>query len=283
MNGFSERQPWETDKEWSQRLQAQRDAIRMPTVTLTQYRTDGVLKRKGWKPKCAGHKGGRKKDCTKPCPRSLKKLIFLLNNCDDPMRGFATLTMPPNVCNAVPPKVHYKFIEAAIKRCKYQKLTPLVWVKEFQENESIHWHLFCRASTGQPGTINEQMTRDWSTWMTNYYRRYHVDAYSTHYMEFGNGKDFHGCVRWEELQSDAGGKYAGKEGAKRYQKFAPERFRSAGGRWWGKIGEINVTPTGVKKVQVDRIATAKIKIGGEVLHIATNLQFNHGTNGKHSH
>ena len=246
-------------------------------MTLETYRTDAVLKRKSWTPKCAGSTGGRRKTGARPGARSMKKLIFLLNNCDVPMRGFLTVTMAKAVCDRNPVQTHYAFFKAAIKRLKYQGFSPFVWVKEFQKNGSIHWHVFTQKGVGAPGEINMPMTNDWSRWAVNYYRKHWIDERSEKYMLVGNGKDFFGACRWEELASEAGGMYAGKEAGKRYQKDAPERFAMQGGHWWRAVGKIDCTPTGTKTVPVTSLHTVKCKIGGSEQVIATKLQFNRGS------
>jgi len=253
--------------------------------TLIQYRTDAVLKR-SYTPACAGHKSQRGKIDNKPSKRSLQRLVFLLNNCDVPMTTMITLTMPPKVNDSASVQQHKDFLFAAIKRLRRGKLkaSQAVWVREFQDNESVHWHIFTDGNIREnilPGMVDVTETDNWCQWMAKYYNdRGHCTAIDFKHMRIGNNADFHGCVRVERLFESAGGQYAGKEGAKRYQKHAPPKW-DEGGRWWGRSGKITCTEIREQKVLTKNLDGCKIKTKlGEEIEVKYKNQFNRGVNGK---
>lgn len=193
------------------------------------------------------------------------------------MQSMMTVTMTPEVCNLASVPQHFAFREATCKRLKYQGYKNFVWVREFTEADVIHWHYFLENKVAAPYQINLELCADWSRWMVNYYHtRIAMSERDRHYMANGNNDDHYGCCRWEGLGSDAGGRYAGKEGGKRYQKESPERFQPFGGRWHGTIGEVKCTKIASKKVAASTLHTVKVKIGGKEQVVATKTQYNRG-------
>lgn len=67
-------------------------------------------------------------------------------------------------------------------------------------------------------------------------------------MRNGDGKDFGGCCQFERLLTHAAGRYAGKEGSKRYQKLAPKKWRSSGCAWWRCSSNVKCSP--IDSIQV---------------------------------
>lgn len=256
---------------------------------VTVYRTDAVVNRRSWTPACAGTVGERGKIGAAPSSRSLRNLVFTLNNCDVPMRSMLTLTMSPLCHQLAEPGMHRKAFKLALQRLRDTGIRHWVWVREFQSNGSVHWHVFTERSVAKPGDVNEDMTRDWiDYWSSLYWDRIHkytgnVKAFaaklkrSRWHMENGNGGDFRGCCRFEELKTEAAGRYASKEGAKRFQKIAPGDWMLEGGGWWRAARCVECTPIKTAYVNADSLSTQSVTIGnGNKIDVAMKLQYSLG-------
>lgn len=254
---------------------------------LTVYRVDAIVNRRGWTPSCAGHVSERGKIGGAPSSRSLRNLVFVLNNSDIRMESMLTLTMTPLCHQKCSPAMHRKACKLALQRLRDQGIRDYVWVREFQKNGSVHWHIFTSETVGAPGDVNHELSHDWRMWWCSLYwdkiigeskvpkiKKRH--AISRARMERGNGKDFHGSCRFEQLKSEAAGRYAAKEGAKRFQKHAPGKWKNEGGAWWRASKSIVCTP--IKEVYVpgSTLETVTIKIKNQPVEVAYKLQQNRG-------
>ena len=249
------------------------------------YRIDAVIDRRGWTPACAGTVSERGKIGNVPSSRSLQNLIFRLNNCDVPMRSMLTLTMTPLCHNLVPPAVHRKaFRNNALQRLRDMKVRDWLWVREFQGNGSVHWHVFTALDVGAPGQVNEDLSHDWSIWWSALYwdRLITSPANKDHAkrrkisrarMERGNFKKFKGCCRWEQLKTEAAGRYAAKEGAKRFQKKAVGEWEHEGGAWWRSNKGMTCTPIRQEYVYTKDLASRTVDLpDGKQIDVAYKLQ-----------
>ena len=254
---------------------------RLKTSTLVLYRTDAVVYR-SFKPACAGTvTAGKGEVGGKPSWRSLQRLVFLLNNCDTPMESMLTLTMTPPVFRNNSVKFHRNVMTLAGKKLRYDGVENYVWVREFQKNNSVHWHYFTDMKVSErPGAVNELLSDRWRRWMVNHYRRHGwISNDCCRGMLNGNGRDFRGCCRFEQLRDSAGGRYAGKEGSKRFQKSANRGWEKAG-RWWAATKGVVCTPISTAKVAADKLQTATIKVDGEDHEVIHKIQFNRGIEGQ---
>jgi hypothetical protein len=147
-----------------------------------------------------------------------------------------------------------------------------VWVREFQSNGSVHWHIFLAIDVAASGAVNEQMTRDLSAWWAEYYGHMNATARDVKFMKHGDGRDFLGSVRVEQLREDAAGRYAGKEGAKRFQKLAPPKWKQ-GGAWWRGSRGLTCTPLFEAMVPASRIAKTLVEIKGNTEEVAYRMQY----------
>lgn len=243
---------------------------------LETYRTDAVLVR-SYTPACAGTVSKGAKILNKPSRRSLNRLVFLLNNCDIPMRSMLTITIQKDVEQKNSVEFHIATLKAALQKLRRDGCGQYVWVREYQEKyKTVHWHIFTDMVVGDVGgEVNTLLSRSWSSWMVNRYEKAWCPAKHAQHMRFGDGKEFKGCCRFEVLHGEAGGQYAGKEGSKRHQKEPPERWKGAGAWWRGSRG-ITCTPTGTKKVNGARLEAATVKIKGEEFEVPYRVQFNRG-------
>lgn len=241
------------------------------------YRTDAILLRT-YKPKCAGTISKRGKIKIRPSKRSLNRLVFLLNNCDTPMESMLTITMPLQLSKKNSVDFHNRTLKAALEKLRREGVKQWAWVREFQTNGSVHWHIFTDLKVASPGSTDVGHSKRWSNWMANRYLR---DGWSNEKHRINMISDSHdgfvGCCRWEQLMGDIGGRYAGKEGSKRFQKIAPKRWRDKGGAWWRCSRNVKCTPTGVKHVDGEQLECATIDIAGEKREIPYRIQFNKGT------
>ena len=250
---------------------------RRRTMDVQQYRTDAVVVSRSWKPACAhqpterGCVGGR------PSKKSLNRLVFLLNNCDIPMQSMFTITMSDEVSRRNSVEFHQSTLKAALQKMRRDGITQYTWVREFQRNGSVHWHVFTDLWVAAPGVVNEELSSIWSHWMVDRYRDGWINARCALNMTNSSRGGFVGCVRVEQLHGDIGGRYAGKEGSKRFQKIAPARWAN-GGRWWGNSRNMNCTAGNIKRLSVEALEHAEVKINGKTRHIPYRVQFNKGSN-----
>lgn len=247
---------------WGERQRIRRANAR---TCLVRYRTDAVVKR-SYTPGCAGTVTRSKGSVVGvPGHRSLQRLCFMLNNCDTPMATMLTLTMSSQVHRNNPPSLHKRCLKAALQRLRYRKeSTQYCWVREHQENGSVHWHIFTDAATTSPGQVDELESDYWRQWLVNYYvKNGNISERSRHYMRHGNGSDFKGCCRFERLLTSAAGRYAGKEGAKRYQKIAPKKWRRSGCAWWRCSGNVRCTPLDSIEVHPSKLDGVKINLDAD--------------------
>lgn len=250
---------------------------------LALYRTDAVLVR-SYTPVCAGMVTSPAKIGSIPSRRSIANLIFLLNNSDVPMRTMLTFTMTPEVSDGCSVAQHRKvFRTNALQHLRDKHGGAFVWVREFQDSGSLHWHIFaefeCNPSDWPDGSpdrsVDLELTRHWSRWFCKQYKRILPDA-EFGFMREGNGSDFHGCVRVEKLRTSAAGRYAGKEGGKRLQKMPPDKWVADGGAWWRNSKGLVCSEHRRVTVPVSEIDAAKVVVDGKVLEVPYRVQFNVG-------
>lgn len=256
-------------------------------VRVEVYRVDALLMRKAWRPKCAGTKSKRTKIKGFLTMKSRRNLVFTLNNCTPRMRSMLTLTMSPLCHDLVPPRVHRHAFKLALQRLRDKGIRDYVWVREFQKNGSVHWHVFTSLKVGESGEVNEELSRDWSSWWADVYWKNLIrkaelpEAKKRHrmsewHMRNGNGGDFLGCCRFEELRTEAAGRYAAKEGSKTIQKVASDDWIDEGGAWWRASKSVKCVPIGEEWVEPSELSTTTIEIKGKPEEIAFTLQQNLG-------
>lgn len=246
------------------------------TMDVQQYRTDGVVVSRSYTPACAHQPTERGSIGGRPSKRSLNRLVFLLNNCDNIMQSMFTITMADEVSKRNSVEFHKGTLKAAIQKMRRDGINQYCWVREFQANGSVHWHVFTDLKVGVPGAVNIELTQHWSRWMVERYRQGWINDRCASNMT-RRGKDgFEGCVRVEQLHGDIGGRYAGKEGSKRFQKIAPKRWRD-GGAWWRASRNVQCTPGDIKRLAVESLDHAEVKINGKTRYIPYRVQFNKGT------
>lgn len=246
------------------------------TLSIDRYRTDAVVV--------------RTYECTRevlppedssvgraPSRKSLQRLVFLLNNCDVPMTSMVTITYQADVSLALGVLDHKRHMHAALQRLRRQGGDRYIWVREFTERGIPHWHLFTNLDCSEG--VDEERSIDWSQWHSSQcWKDLKGAGFDRHliHMADGDGKDFRGCVRVERLRDDAAGRYAGKEGAKRFQKIAPPKWAKSG-RWWAPSRNIKCTPTDRVQVLADSLASTKIELeNGTTLDVPFRLQFSKG-------
>lgn len=271
----------------------------VPLGRLVCFRTDAVYVREGWTPKCAGTVTEGKEIGGKPSRRSLQNLVFLLNNSDDLSRCMVTLTVHPWVEAAFSVVVHKRALEAYLQFSRRRGWGQYVWVREFQSIGSVHWHVFhsfeCKASGDDAvgAEVDLELSKEVSLWWAEYYgkktscERCGVGAFADcealggecgralRRMSASRSRDFVGACRVESLRDSAAGRYAGKEGAKRFQKEAPAKWQKAGAWWRGSRG-IKCTPTKQVMVPFETLASSVIEVNGLVIDNVWRLQFSRG-------
>ena len=212
---------------------------------LVRYRVDAIINR-SYTPVCAGTvtKGHGTVTGT-PSQKSLNSLCFVLNNSDVRFETMITATMARTVHRNNSVEIHKRALKAMLERLRREsESTQYCWVREHQENGSVHWHVFTDAITETEGKVDYDRTKEWSRWLAKFYRKSgNVSDRDYYYMCNGDGSsEFLGCTQYERLQTDAPGRYAGKEGAKRFQKVAPKKWRRSGCAWWRCSGNVTCTP-----------------------------------------
>lgn len=249
------------------------------TMTIDKYRTDAVVVRT--------YKSTRKvvppSDHTiggVPSKKSLANLVFLLNNCDVPMSSMHTLTYQLRVSKFITPAIATGMLEDALRKLRKSGGKNYVWVREFTAKGAVHFHIFSDYKQKSKDEVDEVESKRWSKWWARMTRRRTGDImgldrqYSL--MELGNGRDFIGCVRVERLRDDAAGRYAGKEGAKRFQKIAPEGWTRAG-RWWANNRGLKCTPVDRVQVRTSSLKSSNVVLSdGTVLDVPFRNQYGRG-------
>lgn len=277
---------WHADMDRRARARADKKQPR-GMVRVEVYRVDAILLRKTWTPKCAGTVTKRGTIGNVPSSRSLRNLVFVLNNSDIQMRSMLTLTMTPLCHKLCPPHVHRYAMKLCLQRLRDKGIKDYVWVREFQKNGSVHWHIFTSKQVGAPGEVNEELSHEWRNWWTDVYWKRIISPskvpeirkkhkISEWHMRNGNGMDFGGSCRFEELKTEAAGRYAAKEGAKRFQKLAPVEWLDEGGAWWRASKTIKCTPISEEWIKSDRLETTTMTIKDRTEEIAYKLQQNLG-------
>ena len=216
----------------------------------------------------------------KPSKKSLSRLVFILNNCDVPMVSMHTLTFQLRVAKILMPDVASGMLQDALRRLRNEGGRNYVWVREFTKKGAVHYHIFSDYVQESSEEVDVAASRKWSRWWARMTRRRtgNLVGLDGQYrlMEVGNGKDFLGCVQIERLRSDAAGRYAGKEGAKRFQKVAPQGWEKAG-RWWANNQALKCTPVRRCQVRTSSLKGAKVKLpNGKVLDVPFKNQFGRG-------
>ena len=194
------------------------------------------------------------------------------------MDTMLTITLGDLVSEDMTVAEHKLLLKAALQKLRRLDVVDYVWVREFQGNASPHWHIFCRAENTVNG-VDIEKSLDWSSWVTSYCSDL-VDWWQfdkqLFFMENGNGKDFLGCCRWEKLRTGACGCYAGKEGAKRFQKEAPAKW-SKSGRWWAPSRTLTCTPHQRVQVRTSSLRSTTITTAnGRTLDVPFKSQFGRG-------
>lgn len=280
------------ESDWNRKNRDRTDKIRAEVaqsarVLVDVYRVDAILLRKGWRPACAGTKTHRGKVKGYLSSRSRRNLVFKLNNSDVRMRSMLTLTMSPLCHGLVPPHVHRYAFSLVLQRLRDKGIRDYIWVREFQQNGSVHWHVFTSLQVGSPGQINEELSFEWRDWWCDLYWRKIIGEPKTKkakkkfrlsewHMRNGNRDDFKGACRFEELKTEAAGRYAAKEGSKTVQKLCPAIWLDAGGSWWDCSKTIKCTPISRARIDSSRLQTTSIEIKGATEEIAFTLQQNLG-------
>lgn len=252
------------------------DEVPEGKLKAVRYRVDSVIVRENVPaPKSAGkHKRGVIGKA--PSATSLRNLVFTLNNCTPQMRSMITLTMTPKCHEDHSIKDHKQVLNAALTRLMRSGATGYVWVREHQRNGSAHWHVFSDMKAHDvPGMISVELSREWSVWFSDQYKRRNLHP-DCHYKMSGQCQTWLGCVRVEELRSEAAGLYAAKEGGKRFQKVAPEKWAIDGGKWWGKSRNLECVPICTDIVDASEAACATVEIHGNPVDVVYKLQFNMG-------
>ena len=236
-----------TSDNWNpdQFFEDQRVARLNKRCSLVRYRVDSVINR-SYTPVCAGTvTRGHGTVTGTPSQRSLNSLCFVLNNSDVRFETMITATMTPAVHRNNSIDVHKRALKAMLERLRREtESTQYCWVREHQGNGSVHWHVFTDAVTEVEGRIDYERTKDWSKWFAKFYRKVgRVSGKDFYYMVNGDGSgEFLGCTQYERLETDAPGRYAGKEGSKRFQKLSPTKWRRSGCAWWRCSGNVKCTP-----------------------------------------
>lgn len=246
--------------------------------TLTTYRTDAVLQR-SYKPACAGTiTDSRGTVGRRPSRRSLQRLVFVLNNCDVPMCSMLTITMRDQVAFRNSVEFHRKTIRLACQRLRDTGVNQYCWVREFQTGGRVHWHIFTDLKISRSNNgVDVKLSKAWSRWMIQRYQKSGwCNDESALKMIADSYDGFVGCCRFERLRTKTGGgRYAGKEGAKRFQKLAPPRWRN-GGAWWRCSYNVKCTPTGEKRIHGRYLQKTTVEINGEEKEVPHKIQFNKG-------
>ena len=249
------------------------------TMTIDKYRNDAVVirtyktNRKINPP--SDHKVGKM-----PSRKSLNKLVFKLNNCDVPMTTMHTLTVHDRVAKFITPEIGKALLHASLQKLRRRRASQYVWVREFTKKGNVHWHIFSDYKTSAGDEVDKAESVRWSCWFSDRCRHVTGDMVGLEFayrlMAEGNGKDFNGCVRVERLRDDAAGRYAGKEGAKRFQKMAPPGWEQAG-RWWGASRSLVCTPHSRVQVRASSLLGAEVKThDGKLLSVPFKNQFGRG-------
>ena len=249
------------------------------TMTIDKYRNDAVVIR-SYKstrtvvPPSDNTIGG------KPSKKSLSRLVFLLNNCDVPMVSMHTLTFQLRVAKILMPETASAMLKDALRKLRKSGGANYVWVREFTENGAVHYHIFSDYEQSSNFEVDVAESKKWSSWWAKMTRRRTGDLVGLdnqyRLMEVGNGLDFNGSVQVERLRSDAAGRYAGKEGAKRFQKVAPPGWERAG-RWWGNNRGLKCTPLDRLQVRTSSLKSSMVTLpDGTCIDVPYKNQFGRG-------
>lgn len=212
-----------------------------------------------------------------PSKKSLQRLVFILNNCDVPMTSMLTITLHDEVSNQLEVIDHRNLLRASLQRLRRSGASQYVWVREHQRNGTPHWHIFTDQHID--AGVDEILSTQWSRWVSEYCHKIIQDPALLRplaFMSDGNGKDFIGCCRYEKLRDDAAGRYAGKEGAKRFQKQAPKKWKNSGA-WWRASRNVQCTPIERVQVRTSSLMSTSVQLpDGTSIDVPFRLQFSRG-------
>lgn len=264
---------WSPDDFFSEQKRLKRtmsiDKYRNDAVVIRSYKTTRVVV-----PPTDHTIGGT------PSKKSLSRLVFLLNNCDVPMVTMHTLTFQLRVAKILTPEVAKLMLKEALRKLRREGGTNYVWVREFTKKGAVHYHVFSDFVQQSEDEVDAELSKKWSKWWGRLARRRtgNLIGLDEQYrlMEVGNGKDFLGSVRIERLRDSAAGRYAGKEGAKRFQKVAPAGWSKAG-RWWANSQSLTCTPLRRVQVRVSSLKSSNVTLpDGTCLDVPFKNQFGRG-------
>lgn len=238
----------------------------------TAYRSDVVVhaEARGGNPDIGSEKRGIIRGI--PTRDSLRRMIFTLNNCDSPMQSMLTVTHTDRAERDHDVMDLIEGRRAVIRFAKKTGAKQIIWVREFQKNASVHWHIFTDFVVGSPGDINHELGMKVTRHYADHLRRKKLSSSCWRKMIHGDGKGFR-CCRWEQLKdAAAGGRYCGKEGAKRFQKMPPPKWWEGGG-WWRATANVTVTPITTGRVRACDIAWSEIMIDDSSIDVPCKLQY----------
>lgn len=233
------------------------------TLRITRYAVDAVVCRQP--SEVRPPKGSTRGTIRSFSWASCRRLIWTANNVH--LRTMITATMTPAVFRDHGKRKHDRVFRSLLESVKRRFHCPsYLWIREFQQNGSLHWHVFLKSSL--ESTLDERgvditSSRALSEWFADQYEN--ITERDRHFMSRGNGDDFLGCVRVEQLRKPAG-HYAGKEAGKRYQKVMPDGWT---GRFWGASRDLKPVPVDTIDVPEESLAFNEF---GQVM----KLQFNKG-------
>jgi len=240
----------------------------------------------GIPPKSRGLRAAIRGD--RPSNKSLAEVALLLGNCEPIVLGMITCTMTDVVHALFSVDTHRQVLRGFLDVLRRRGFGFYVWVREFQTNGSVHWHIFvCKEIVpsglgGDLKSLDADLSRELSECFTRLYARRtscpFCKAGSFVECEAASGKcilggpfrrmvrpiavDKIGCVHAEAMRSqDAAARYASKEAGKRFQKRALDsRWRDGkGGAWWRAGRGFTMPDYGVEMVAAESVARCKFK------------------------
>lgn len=274
--------------------------------TLKKYKQDALVigsKSHGRPPTARGKRKAIKGK--RPTAKSLANLAFRLGNCEPEITSMITLTMTPFVHWRFPVAIHRKALHAFLQWLRRMGIDRYVWVREFTVCGTVHWHIFIAVEVkstycwndkdGREHWIDYDLSRQVSQWFTAYYAKksecprcvkgHYADCEkagqecgeSFRKMAFPMTADHVGCAHVEALEKrGAAAMYAAKEGAKRFQKEAPDkRWHTGGGAWWNVSSGFEFPEYGTEDVLTSDLALAKF-VTPEGFEVETPYRIQHG-------
>jgi len=209
-----------------------------------------------------GDHGGKRGDITVFTRDSRINLAVVLSNSTPVFDSMVTITGDPcSMADLESQGYAKRALDAILKSLKRKGMTHYCWVREYQKNGSLHFHIFTHGLAVAGGSFDRGLSIEVSqTW-----------AYiAGKLVGYHNAKMARASCRVERLRKPAGC-YAAKEASKRVQKSK----HGNGMAWWRCGRNTKIEQGQIEEVPISQMAGKNVESSGVVQFVPFTLQFHH--------